>query len=64
LLFQAILLFFVDVGKDPNMADDATMFSNPLVVPIQNEELEDAPFNVNVSQRSCKEELIGRVGHT
>jgi hypothetical protein len=57
-------LFFVDVGKDSNIADDATTFSIPLVVPIRNEELEDESLDVNVSQWSCKKELIGRVVHT
>jgi hypothetical protein len=34
LLFQITLLFFVDVGGDIIMVDDATTSSNPLVVPI------------------------------
>lgn len=62
LLFRAILLFFVDVGKDPNTVDDATMFSNPLVVPIQNEKLEEASFNVNVSQRSLQRKINWKGG--
>jgi hypothetical protein len=31
------------------MADDVTMPLNPLVSPVEQEELEEAPFNVNVS---------------
>jgi hypothetical protein len=31
------------------MANDATTSSNPLMVPIQNEELEETSFDVNVS---------------
>lgn len=63
LLFQITLLFFVDVGGDIIMVDDATTSSNPLVVPIQNEEFKETPFNVNVFQQSCKEKLIGKVVH-
>jgi len=45
------------------MVNDAITSSNPLVVPIQNEEFKETPFNVNVSQQSCKEKLIGKVVH-
>jgi hypothetical protein len=57
-------LVFVNVGEDSIMADDATMFSNPLDAPIEEEELKKTPFDVNVSQRSCKEKLSRRVVHT
>jgi hypothetical protein len=46
------------------MAEDATTSSNPLVVLIQDEKLEETPFNVNVSQWSHEEELIGRMVRT
>jgi hypothetical protein len=36
------------------MANDVTMFSNPLVVLIEDEELEGAPLDVNVSQQALK----------
>jgi hypothetical protein len=35
------------------MADDATTPSNPLVTPIEEEDLKEAPFELNVSQWSC-----------
>jgi len=51
------------------MADDVTTPSNPPVAPIDKEELEKAPldevaFEVNVSQRSHKEEPSRRVVRT
>ncbi len=38
------------------MADDVATPSNPPVAPIDKEELEEAPLDVNVSQRPRKEE--------
>jgi hypothetical protein len=38
------------------MADDVATPSNPPVAPIDKEELEEAPLDVNVSQRRRKEE--------
>jgi hypothetical protein len=46
------------------MADDVAMPLNLLVAPIEQEEFEEAPFNVNVSQRSRKEEPSRRVVRT
>jgi hypothetical protein len=51
------------------MADDVATPSNPLVAPVDKEELEEAPLDevtleVNVSQRSCKEEPSRRVVRT
>jgi hypothetical protein len=37
------------------MADDVATPLNPLVAPVKQEELEEAPFNVNVSQWSREE---------
>ncbi len=34
------------------MVDDDAMPSNPLVAPVQQEELEKTPLDLNVSQRS------------
>jgi hypothetical protein len=34
---------------NPTMADDATMFSNPLIAQIQDEEFEEMSLNMNVS---------------
>jgi hypothetical protein len=46
------------------MADDDTTFSNPPVAPIQQEELEEAPLDLNVSQRPREEEPPRRVVRT
>jgi len=43
------------------MADDDTMPSNPPVALVQQEELEEAPLDLNVSQRSREEEPPRRV---
>ncbi len=43
------------------MADDDATPSNPLVALVQQEELEEAPFNLNVSQQPREEELPRRV---
>jgi hypothetical protein len=43
------------------MADDDAPPSNPPVAPVQQEELEEAPFDLNVSQRSREEEPPRRV---
>jgi len=51
----ATLLVFVDVGENLVMADDVAMPLNPLVSLVEKEELEEAPLDVNISQRSCKE---------
>jgi hypothetical protein len=63
LLFQTTLLFFIDVSGGLIMVNDATTSSNPLLVPIQNEEFKETPFNVNVSQQPCEEKPIGKVVH-
>jgi hypothetical protein len=46
------------------MADDDAMPSNPLVALIQQEELEEAPLDLNVSQWPREEELPKRVVRT
>jgi hypothetical protein len=43
-------LVFIDAGEDLIMVDDVVTPSNPLVAPIEEEELEETPFDVNVSQ--------------
>jgi hypothetical protein len=55
---------FVDVSDVLVMVDDVTTPLNPLVALIEKEELEGAPLDVNVSQRSHKEEPFRRVVHT
>jgi hypothetical protein len=37
------------------MVDDVVMPLNPLVALVEQEELEEAPLDMNVSQRSCEE---------
>jgi hypothetical protein len=46
------------------MADDDVTPSNPPVAPIQQEEREKAPFDLDVSQRSREEEPPRRVVRT
>jgi hypothetical protein len=46
------------------MADNDATPSNPLVAPVQQEELEEAPLNLNVSQRPHEEQPPKRVVRT
>jgi len=46
------------------MADDVATPSNPPVAPVKQEELEEAPFDVIVSQRPREEESPRRVVRT
>jgi hypothetical protein len=46
------------------MADDDATPSNPPIAPVQQEELEEAPLDLNVSQRPREEEPPKRVVHT
>jgi hypothetical protein len=46
------------------MADDDATPSNPSVAPAQQEELEEAPLNLNVFSRPREEEPPRRVVHT
>jgi len=46
------------------MADDDTTPSNPPVAPAQQEELEEAPLDLNLSQRLREEESPRRVVRT
>jgi len=55
------LLVFVDAGENLIMVDDVAMPSNPPVSLVEKEELKEAPFDMNVSQRSCEEESSRRV---
>ncbi len=52
------------VDEDSIMVDDVTMPSNPLIAQVKEEDLEETLINVNVSQRSCKEESSKRMVHT
>jgi hypothetical protein len=57
-------LVFVDACVNLVMADDVAMPLNPLVSPVEKEELEEASLDMNVSQRLCEEEPSRRVVHT
>jgi hypothetical protein len=46
------------------MVDDVTTPLNPLVAPVEQEELEEAPLDVNVSQRPREEKPSKRVVRT
>jgi len=46
------------------MADDVATPSNPLVAPVEQEELKKAPLDMNVFQRPREEEPPRRVVHT
>jgi hypothetical protein len=52
---------FVDAGENVIMADDVATPLNPLVALIEQEELEEASLDVNVSHRPCEEELSRKV---
>jgi len=56
-------LVFVDAGEDSIMVDDVVTSSNPLVAPIE-EELEEPPLDVNVSQWSRDEKSFQRMVRT
>jgi hypothetical protein len=57
-------LVFVDVGEDLILADDVIMPLNPLIVLVEEEELEKTSFDANVSQWSREEEPFRRVVRT
>jgi hypothetical protein len=59
----ATLLVFVDAGENFVMVGDVTTPLNPLVSLVEKEELEEAPFDMDVSQQSCEEEPSRRVMH-
>jgi len=63
-IVSTTLLVFVNASEILVMADDVTTPSNPLVSLVEKEELEEAPFDMNISQRSCEEEPSKRVVHT
>jgi hypothetical protein len=57
-------LVFVDASEYLIIADDVATPSNPLVTQVEEEELEEAPLNVNVSQQSREEKLPKKVVRT
>jgi hypothetical protein len=52
---------FVDVGESLVMVDDVATPLNPPIAPVEQEELEEMSFDVNVFQRTRKEEPSRRV---
>jgi hypothetical protein len=67
--FDYLSIFFIDAGENLVMTDDVTTPSNLLVTPVEKEKIEDAPldeapFDINVSQRLREEELSKRVVRT
>jgi hypothetical protein len=48
-------LVFVNAGENLVMADDVVTPLNPPFSLVENEELEEAPLDMNVSQWSCEE---------
>jgi hypothetical protein len=63
LIVSATFLVFVDACENLVMADDVVTPSNPPISLVEKEELEEAPFDVNVFQRSREEESSRRVVH-
>jgi hypothetical protein len=63
-IISATLLVFVNADENLVMADDVITPSNPPVSLVEKEELEEALFDVNVSQWSRKEEPSKRVVRT
>ncbi len=57
-------MVFVDASEDSIMANDVATPSNLLIVPVEEEEFEETPLDVNVSQWLCKEEPSRIVVHT
>ncbi len=57
-------LVFVDASGILVMADDVATPLNLPTAPVEHEELEEVPRDVNVSQRSREEELSRRVVRT
>ncbi len=56
-------MVFVDACEDLIMADDVVAPSNPPITLVKEEELEETPFDVNVSQRPHNEKPFERVIH-
>jgi hypothetical protein len=54
----------VDAGENLVMADDVATPSNPSVALVEKEKLEEAPLDVNVSQRSHEKEPSRKMMHT
>jgi hypothetical protein len=64
LIWFGYLSIFVDASEILVMADDVATPSNPPIAPVEQEELEEAPFDVNVSQQPREKEPSRRVVRT
>jgi transposase len=64
LIWFGYLSVFVDASEISVMADDVATPLNPPVAPVEQEELEEAPLDMNVFQRPRKEEPSRRVVRT
>jgi hypothetical protein len=64
LIWFGYLLVFINAGEILVMADDVAMPLNPPVALVEQEELEEVLFDVNVSQRLHEEEPSKRVVRT
>jgi len=60
-IVSTTFLVFVDVYENLVMTDDVVTPSNLPVSLVEKEKLEEASFDVNVSQRSCEKEPLRRV---
>jgi hypothetical protein len=63
-IVSTTLLVFVNADEILIMADDVTMPSNSLISLVEKEELEKAPFDVNISQRSREKKPSRKVVRT
>jgi hypothetical protein len=54
-IWFSYLSVFVDASEILIMADDVATPLNPLVAPVEQEELEEVPLDVNVSQQPHEE---------
>jgi len=55
------LLIFVDVGENSVMADDVAILSNPPIALVEQEEFEETPLDMNISQWLHEEKSSKRV---
>jgi hypothetical protein len=63
-IVSVILLAFVDASEDSIMVNDVATPSNLPIALVEEEELEETPLDVNVSQLLRKEEPSIIVVHT
>jgi hypothetical protein len=54
-------LVFVDTSENSIIADDVATPSNLPIAPVEEEEFEKTPVDVNVSQEPCKKKSFRKV---